>query len=92
MVWGSMSYSGVGVMTVIDDIMTKEVYVRLLKENLDKSVKKQDLEEDISISKTKIQNIHLTWRRIILKRRRLTYFLGPHNHPISTRLTICGPT
>ena len=43
MVWGSMSYSGVGVMTVIDEIMTKEVYVRLLKENLDKSLKKAGL-------------------------------------------------
>ena len=43
MVWGSLSYSGVGVMTVIDEIMTKEVYVRLLKENLDKSLKKAGL-------------------------------------------------
>jgi len=43
MVWGSMSYNGVGVMTVINEIMTKEVYVRLLKENLDKSIKKVGL-------------------------------------------------
>jgi len=43
MVLGSMSYSGVEVMTVIDKIMTKEVCVRLLKENLNKSLKKAGL-------------------------------------------------
>ena len=43
MVWDSMSYSCVGVMTIIDEIMTNEVCVRLSKENLDKSLKKAGL-------------------------------------------------
>jgi len=43
MVWGLMSYSGAGGLAVIDEIMTKIVYVRPLKENLDKSLKKAGL-------------------------------------------------
>ena len=43
MIWGLMSWSVVETITVIDEIMTAEVYARLLKENFDKAVKKEGL-------------------------------------------------
>jgi len=42
-VWGCMSWNGVGLLAIVDCKMTKEVYIRLLEENLQKSVKKLKL-------------------------------------------------
>lgn len=43
MVWGCMSYSGVGNLVFIDGIMNKEKYVAILKENLKSSVERLGL-------------------------------------------------
>lgn len=40
MVWGSMAWNGVGTMQFIDEIMTKEVYQRILETNLFASARK----------------------------------------------------
>jgi len=71
-------------MTMIDEIMIEEGYVRFLKE-------KAGLGEDIFSRKNKIQSTHKTWRMNSLKRRS-TYFLGLRNHQTSIRLSICYPT
>jgi DDE superfamily endonuclease len=42
-VWASMSWSGVGNLVIIDEIMTKEVYVRILEESLKDSARKSGL-------------------------------------------------
>jgi len=43
MVWGCMSWSGVGNMEFIDGIMTKTVYLDILRRNLQESVRKLEL-------------------------------------------------
>lgn len=43
MVWGSMAWGGCGEMEFIDGIMTKEVYVEILKRNLQASARKLQL-------------------------------------------------
>ena len=40
MVWGCISSKGVGVISILDDIMTKEVYFDILKNQLIASIKK----------------------------------------------------
>lgn len=40
MIWGSMGWNGVGQLEFIDGIMTKEVYLNLLKRQLRPSVRK----------------------------------------------------
>ncbi len=40
MVWGSMSFSGCGIIEFIDGIMTKEIYLDLIKRNVRASARK----------------------------------------------------
>lgn len=46
MVWGCMSTMGVGNLVIIDEIMTKEVYLKILQENLLQSAQKMGISED----------------------------------------------
>lgn len=46
MVWGCMSAAGVGELVFIDEIMDKTLYLKILKENLQKSAQKLGIESE----------------------------------------------
>ena len=84
-----MSYNGVGVMTVIDEIMTKEVYVRLLKENLDKSLKKAGLGKRYIFQQDQDPKHTSNLAKDYFEKKKVNVLYWRHNHPISNRLSIC---
>lgn len=46
MVWGCMSAAGVGELVFIDEVMDKNIYLNILKDNLHKSAQKLGIESD----------------------------------------------
>lgn len=47
LVWGCMNAAGIGDLVFIDDIMDKNIYLNILKNNLDHSARKLDLDRGL---------------------------------------------